>query len=114
MSDYNNDMQHTAQQMTEAGKSAMETGMQKMTEFTKMFSDMKMPAMLDMESVMAAHRKNMEVLSAANRVALEGAQHRGQAAHGNPAIDDAGHDRDDEGDWRRPRRRRRRRPSRPN
>ncbi len=70
--------QNNAQQMTQnvqqMGKSAMETGMARMQEFSKMFADMKVPAMLDMESVMAAHRKNMEVLSAANRVALEGAQ----------------------------------------
>ena len=70
--------QNNAQQMTQnvqqMGKSAMETGMARMQEFSKMFADMKVPAMLDMESIMAAHRKNMEVLSAANRVALEGAQ----------------------------------------
>ncbi len=64
-------MADQAQQMS---RSAIENGMAKMTEFSKMFSEMKMPAMLDMESVMAAHRKNMEVLSNANRVALEGAQ----------------------------------------
>lgn len=71
-------IQNNAQQMTQnaqqIGKSAMETGMARMKEFSKMFSDMKVPAMLDMESIMTAHRKNMEVLSAANRVALEGAQ----------------------------------------
>jgi len=43
-------------------------------EFTKLFSDMKMPAVPDMEALMTAHRRNMEALSAANRVALEGAQ----------------------------------------
>ena len=64
-------MADQAQQMS---RSAIENGMAKMTEFSKMFSEMKVPAMLDMESVMAAHRKNMEVLSNANRVALEGAQ----------------------------------------
>ncbi len=59
------------------GKSAMDTGMAKMAEFTKMFSDMKMPgmaAMPDMDAFLAAHRRNMEVLTAANKVALEGAQ----------------------------------------
>lgn len=40
----------------------------------KMFRDMKLPAMPDMESVLATYRKNIEVLSQANRVALEGAQ----------------------------------------
>lgn len=64
----------TVDQAQQMSRSAIENGMAKMTEFSKMFSEMKMPAMLDMESVMAAHRKNMEVLSNANRVALEGAQ----------------------------------------
>src|SRR3954469_15778434 len=44
------------------------------TDFTKFFSEMKLPAMPDMEAFLAAHRRNMEALSAANRVALEGAQ----------------------------------------
>ncbi|HQT47092.1 MAG TPA: TIGR01841 family phasin [Acidocella sp.] len=36
---------------------------------------MKVPAMMpDMESVLAAHKRNLEALSEANRVALEGAQ----------------------------------------
>jgi phasin family protein len=35
---------------------------------------MKMPAMPDMQALMDAHRRNLETLSAANRVALEGAQ----------------------------------------
>jgi phasin family protein len=44
------------------------------TDFSKMFSELKLPAMPDMESFLSAHRRNMETLSAANRVALEGAQ----------------------------------------
>lgn len=46
------------------------------TEFdiTKLFSEMKVPAMPDMEAVLAAHKRNLEALSDANRVALEGAQ----------------------------------------
>jgi phasin family protein len=43
-------------------------------EFSKAFKDMKVPAMPDMEAVLAAHRRNLEALSEANRVALEGAQ----------------------------------------
>ncbi len=43
-------------------------------DFTKIFAEMKLPAMPDMEAFLAASRKNMESLSAANRVALEGAQ----------------------------------------
>ena len=61
----------TAQDM---GRKATEAGMAGMNEFTRMFSEMKFPAMPDMDSFLAAHRRNMETLSAANRVALEGAQ----------------------------------------
>jgi phasin family protein len=43
-------------------------------DFTRFFADMKLPAMPDMDAFMGAHKRNMEVLSAANRVALEGAQ----------------------------------------
>jgi phasin family protein len=35
---------------------------------------MKLPALPDMESFLAASRKNLETLAAANRVAMEGAQ----------------------------------------
>jgi phasin family protein len=52
---------------TEAGKAVM-------AQFQKMFADMKMPVMPDMEALIQSNRRNMEVLSAANRVALEGAQ----------------------------------------
>ena len=55
-------------------KSAVDSSMSAMQEFTRMFSDMRMPAMPDMEGLLAAHRRNMETFSAANRVALEGAQ----------------------------------------
>ena len=60
-------MSGTARTMTDMGASAM-------SEFTRMFADMKMPAMPDMDALMSAHRRNLETLSAANRVALEGAQ----------------------------------------
>ncbi len=43
-------------------------------DFTKLFKDMKTPSMPDMEAVLAAHKRNLEALSEANRVALEGAQ----------------------------------------
>ena len=43
-------------------------------DFTRMFSEMKFPAVPDMEALLSAHRRNMETLSAANRIALEGAQ----------------------------------------
>lgn len=55
-------------------KSAMESGMSAMQEFTRMFSDMKFPTMPGMDGIISAHRRNMETFSAANRVALEGAQ----------------------------------------
>ncbi len=44
------------------------------SDFTKVFADMKLPAMPDMEAFVTASRRNMETLTAANRVALEGAQ----------------------------------------
>jgi phasin family protein len=40
----------------------------------RMFKDVKFPPMPDMEALMTTYKRNMEVLSAANRVALEGAQ----------------------------------------
>jgi phasin family protein len=43
-------------------------------DFTKFFADLKLPALPDMEALLAANRKNIETFSAANRVALEGAQ----------------------------------------
>jgi phasin family protein len=55
-----------AQAMSQA-KSAAE-------DFTRMFTEMKLPPMPDSEALLAAHRRNVEALSAANRIALEGAQ----------------------------------------
>jgi phasin family protein len=43
-------------------------------EFTNMLSRMQLPAMPDMDAVLASYRKNMETLGEANRVAMEGAQ----------------------------------------
>jgi phasin family protein len=43
-------------------------------DVSKLFADMKVPGMPDMEAVLAAHKRNLEALSEANRVALEGAQ----------------------------------------
>jgi phasin family protein len=43
-------------------------------DFSKLFAEMKFPALPDMEAFVAASRRNMETLTAANRVALEGAQ----------------------------------------
>ncbi len=43
-------------------------------DFTKLFAEMKLPAMPDIDAIVAANKRNMETLTAANRVALEGAQ----------------------------------------
>ena len=43
-------------------------------DFAKLFSGLKMPPMPDSEALLAAHRRNVEALSNANRIALEGAQ----------------------------------------
>jgi phasin family protein len=44
-------------------------------EMTRRFGEMRFPSMIpDGSALLAAHRRNMEVLSAANRLALEGAQ----------------------------------------
>lgn len=40
----------------------------------KLMGDMKLPPMPDMEAVLAAYKRNLEALTEANRVALEGAQ----------------------------------------
>ena len=61
----------TAQDM---GRQVMEKSMAGMAEFSKLFQDMKLPGMGGMETFLQMQRRNMEVLSAANRVALEGAQ----------------------------------------
>src|SRR6201995_4995683 len=67
-------MERGVQAAQDMGRRATEAGLAGMAEFSRMFSDMKFPAMPDMESLLTAHRRNMETLSAANRVALEGAQ----------------------------------------
>jgi phasin family protein len=43
-------------------------------DIMRLLSDFRLPAMPDVESLAAAQRRNFEALSAANRVALEGAQ----------------------------------------
>ncbi len=43
-------------------------------DLTKMFADMKIPGLPDATALMEAHKRNIEVMSAANRIALEGAQ----------------------------------------
>jgi phasin family protein len=43
-------------------------------EFQKMLGTMKLPAPVDVETLLAVQKRNMDALSAANRIALEGAQ----------------------------------------
>jgi phasin family protein len=43
-------------------------------DFTRMFADIKFPSALDLDAFTNATRRNMEAFTAANRVALEGAQ----------------------------------------
>ena len=43
-------------------------------EFSKIFANLKLPALPDSEALLTAHRRNLEALTAANRIALEGAQ----------------------------------------
>ncbi len=44
-------------------------------EMTKIFSDMRFPSFVpDSGALMAAHKRNMDALAAANRLAIEGAQ----------------------------------------
>ena len=63
---------------TNAFQTAMTTATahaKSMTEdIGKMFGGMKMPAMPDTEALLAAHKRNLETLTAANKVAMEGAQ----------------------------------------
>lgn len=64
----------TMQAGADAMRTASDAGVAGMNEFSRLFSDMKLPAMPDMGALMDAHRRNLETLSAANRVALDGAQ----------------------------------------
>jgi phasin family protein len=42
--------------------------------FTAAFGEMKVPKAPDVDALMATHRRNLEVLAEANRLAMEGAQ----------------------------------------
>jgi phasin family protein len=43
-------------------------------DFASLLSRLQLPSMPDMDAVLASHRRNMETLTQATRVALEGAQ----------------------------------------
>ena len=65
----------TAETVSSFGRAAAESNKALFGDITRMFSDMRFPTMLpDAGVLMAAHRRNMDVLSQANRLALEGAQ----------------------------------------
>lgn len=64
-----------AETMTGFTRAAAERQTAMFKDFTKAFTDMRFPSMLpDSGVLMAAHRRNMDALSQANRLALEGAQ----------------------------------------
>ena len=63
-----------AQTARDAGKAAFGMAEKMTQEWGKLFSQMKMPGVPDLETVLAVQRRNIETFTAANRVALEGAQ----------------------------------------
>lgn len=67
-------METVTRNTQEMSRKGAEAGMAGMAEFSRMFGEMKFPMMPDMEGFLSAHRRNMETLASANRVALEGAQ----------------------------------------
>ena len=59
---------------SKSGSSTSSSGAGSPGDFTKLFAEMKLPALPDMEAFIAANRRNIETFTAANRVAMEGAQ----------------------------------------
>jgi phasin family protein len=72
----NIDVTHSAMEAASDNlRRAAEAPVNMFAEMTRRFSEMRFPSMIpDGSALLAAHRRNMEVLSAANRLALEGAQ----------------------------------------
>jgi len=62
------------QKMAEQSRQAAERGMAMSQEFVKKLGSLNARALPDAEELIAAHRRNLEALTAANKVALEGAQ----------------------------------------
>jgi phasin family protein len=61
--------------MADTAKPAADGPANILSEMTRHFAELRFPTMIpDSSALLAAHRRNMEVLSAANRLALEGAQ----------------------------------------
>lgn len=63
-----------ANPLAEAMSAAMAQAKSAAEEFNRMFADMKLPPMPDADALMAAHRRNIDALTRANRAAMEGAQ----------------------------------------
>ncbi len=64
-----------AETMTGLTRAAADTQAALLGDVGRMFREMRFPGMLaDPGALLAAHRRNMEALAAANRLALEGAQ----------------------------------------
>ena len=63
-----------AKAASEASKAAFGVAEKLTQEWGKLFSQVKLPGVPDLETVLAVQRRNIETLTAANRVALEGAQ----------------------------------------
>ena len=53
---------------------AMNHAMQAAEDMTRMLTNIKMPGTTGATELMEAHKRNLEAMSAANRIALEGAQ----------------------------------------
>lgn len=53
---------------------AMTRAMQTVEEMTHMITNIKLPGTAGASELMEAHKRNLEAMSAANRIALEGAQ----------------------------------------
>jgi len=57
-----------------SGESQGKMGGAGIPDFSSLFANLKIPSLGDVEPLVRAHQRNMEALSGANRVALEGAQ----------------------------------------
>ena len=65
----------TAETVSSFSRAAAESQNALFGDFTRMFSEMRFPSALpDSNILLSAHRRNMDALSQANRMALEGAQ----------------------------------------
>ena len=62
------------EKLAEQGRKAAEQGMAMSQEFAKKFGGANVGSLPDAEGLIAAHKRNLEAITAANKVALEGAQ----------------------------------------